>query len=293
MHYIHAKSILSSGGGRNGMNIYRGCTHGCIYCDSRSDCYGFDHDFIDIAVKRNAPELLEDALSRRRKPCMIGSGSMCDPYMHCEKQLGYTRRCLEIIDRFGFGVTLHTKSDLVLRDLDLLERINENAKAVVQMTLTTYDESLCRVLEPHVCTTYRRFEVLKECRKRDIPTVVWLCPVLPYINDTEANLRGILSYCFDAGVVGVMCFGFGVTLRAGSREYFYAQLDRYFPGMKDRYIKKFGQSYECASDNAQRLWEIFDVECASHNVMHSTDAIFSYLNEFPERDAQLSLFDIM
>lgn len=150
MHFVDAKGLLSA---RNGMNIYRGCTHGCIYCDSRSVCYQMKHEFTDIEVKRNAPQLLEDALRRKRRLCMIGTGSMCDPYMHCEKQLGLTRQCLEIIYRYGFGATLITKSDMVLRDFELLKKINSRSKAVVQMTLTTFDEELCKILEPNVCTT--------------------------------------------------------------------------------------------------------------------------------------------
>ena len=288
MHYINVKTILSA---RNGINIYRGCTHGCIYCDSRSDCYKFDHRFEDIAVKQNAPALLEDALKRKRKPCMIGTGAMCDPYMHCEEALGYTRKCLEIIDRYDCGVTVLTKSDRILRDIDLLEQINRRSKAVVQMTLTTFDEELCRIIEPNVCTTKRRCEVLKECQKRGIPTVVWLCPILPYINDSEENLRGILDYCFDAGVVGIINVGFGVTLRAGNREYFYRKLDEYFPGMKERYQKRFGGSYECPSDRSAMLWNIFKKECGSHGVMVDPNEVFAYLNEYPIQDQQISLFD--
>ncbi len=287
MHFVDAKGILS---GKNGMNIYRGCTHGCIYCDSRSKCYQVQHDFEDIEVKQNAPDLLEDALRRKRKRCMIGTGAMCDPYMHCEEKLKLTRRCLEIIDRYGFGVSLQTKSDRVLRDLDLLCSINKKAKAVVQMTLTTYDENLCKILEPNVCTTKARFETLKILRDHDIPTVVWFSPVLPFINDTEENLRGVLNYCFEAGVKGVLCFGIGTTLRDGDREYFYTALDRYFPGMKQRYIRKFGYSYECTSDNNAVLMKIFHSECAARGVMHDVGEIFDYLNRFPEQGEQLSLF---
>ena len=288
MHFIQAKSILSA---KNGMNIYRGCTHGCIYCDSRSDCYGFDHRFEDIAVKQNAPELLEDALKRKRKPCMIGTGAMCDPYMHCEESLGYTRKCLEIIDKYECGVAIQTKSARILRDIDLLEKINRHSKAVVQITLTTYDENLCRIIEPNVSTTKQRYEVLKECQKRGIPTVVWLCPILPYINDTEENLRGILGYCFDAGVVGIINFGFGVTMRSGNREYFYGKLDEHFTGMKERYIKRFGDAYECPSDNSARLWSIFRRECRVHGVMQNQGEIFAYMNEYPTVNKQMSLFD--
>ena len=273
------------------MNIYRGCTHGCIYCDSRSDCYGFDHRFEDIAVKQNAPELLEDALRRKRKPCMIGTGAMCDPYMHCEESLGYTRKCLDIIDKYECGVAIQTKSARILRDIDLLEKINRHSKAVVQITLTTYDENLCRIIEPNVSTTKQRYEVLKECQKRGIPTVVWLCPILPYINDTEENLRGILGYFFDSGVVGIINFGFGVTMRSGNREYFYGKLDEHFTGMKERYIKRFGDAYECPSDNSASLWSIFRQECRAHGVMQNPGEIFAYMNEYPTVNKQMSLFD--
>ena len=200
MHYKTYKTILSP---QNGMNLYRGCTHGCIYCDSRSRCYQMTHDFEDVEVKTDAPAMLEAELRRKRRPCMIGPGAMSDPYMPLEAELRYTRHCLEVIDKYGFGLAIQTKSDLILRDLDLLKSIHQKAKCVVQMTLTTYDEDLCRRLEPQVCTTKARVEVLKTMRDHGIPTVVWLCPLLPFINDTEENLRGILEYCAQAGVCGV------------------------------------------------------------------------------------------
>ena len=287
MHFVEAKGILSA---KNGMNLYRGCTHGCIYCDSRSACYQMKHDFEDVEVKQNAPELLEDALRRKRRPCMIGTGAMSDPYLHCEEQLGLTRRCLELIDQYGFGLSIQTKSDRILRDLGLLKSINSKAKCVVEMTMTTYDEALCRILEPNVCTTKRRYETLKIMQANGIPTVVWLSPVLPFLNDTEENLRGILHYCFDAGVKGILCFGMGTTIRDGDREYFYAALDRHFPGMKQRYIRRFGNSYECTSDNHAALMRIFHSECEKHGVLHDAGQIFEYLHEFPPDDSQLSFF---
>lgn len=290
MHFVNSKGLLSAG---NGMNLYRGCTHGCIYCDSRSTCYQMDHDFEDIEVKQNAPELLENALRRKRKKCMVGTGAMCDPYMPCEEQLKLTRQCLEIIDRYGFGATVQTKSDRVLRDLDLLDSINRQSKAVVQMTLTTYDEALCRLLEPKACTTRRRYEVLKILQKNGLPTVVWLSPVLPFLNDTEENLRGILDYCFDAGVKGILCFGMGVTLRDGSRPYFYAALDRYFPGLKQRYKQVYGNSYECMNRNNDTLMRLFHSQCERHGIWHNVEQIFSYLHEFPEDENQMCLFDLI
>lgn len=289
MHYKEAKGILSA---QNGMNVYRGCTHGCIYCDSRSKCYDMQHDFEDIEVKINAPELLEAALLRKRNRCMISTGAMSDSYMPIETQLNHVRKCLEIIERHGFGLAIQTKSDHILRDLDLLKRINENAKCVVQMTLTTYDESLCKIVEPNVCTTKERYEALKVLRDNGIPTVVWLSPILPFINDTEENLRGILDYCIEAGVHGVICFGMGLTLREGNREYFYEKLDEHFPGLKRKYQSKYGYSYEVTSDNNARLMSIFHIECAMHGIMHDPEEIFRYLHTYEDsrRAEQQSLF---
>lgn len=289
MHFVDAKGILSA---ENGMNIYRGCTHGCIYCDSRSACYQFTHDFEDIEVKQNAPELLERALRSKRKPCMIGTGAMCDPYMHCEEDLGLTRKCLELIDRYGFGLAIQTKSDRILRDMDLLKSINSKAKCVVQMTLTTYDEKLCKILEPNVCTTRERFEVLKIMAQEQIPTVVWMSPLLPFINDTRENVEGILDYCIQANVYGILCFGIGMTLRQGDREYYYAALDRHFPGVKEKYQRKYGHAYEVASDNNRELMQLFHETCRDHGIISNVDALFRYFHEFPEQKGyeQLSLF---
>lgn len=289
MHTVLAKGILTNS---NGINLYRGCTHGCIYCDSRSTCYGFTHDFEDIEVKGNAPQLLEKALRSKRKPCMIGTGSMCDPYLHAEERLGLTRGCLELIERYGFGVTVQTKSARILRDMDLLQSINRQTKSVVQMTLTTYDENLCRIVEPNVSTTRERFEVLLRCRELGIPTVVWLSPILPFLNDTEENIRGILQYCVEAGVKGIICFGMGLTLREGDREYYYRALDRHFPGLKERYIQTYGNAYELASPNWKPLMEIFRETCAQYGIMSTPDECFAYLHAFPEKCIQLSLFDL-
>ncbi|MDD5823099.1 MAG: radical SAM protein [Firmicutes bacterium] len=288
MHFVEVKGILSS---KNGMNIYRGCSHGCIYCDSRSKCYGFTHEFEDIEVKANAPELLEHALRTKRKKCIIGTGSMCDPYLHIEEELNLTRRCLELINQYGYGVTVLTKSARVLRDLDLLQSINEKSKAVVQMTLTTFDEDLCRILEPNVSTTYERFEALMEFKRAGIPTVVWLSPILPFINDTEDNINGILDYCIEAGVKGIICFGMGLTLREGNREYYYRALDRHLPGLKEKYARVYGNAYELNSPNNRQLMRIFEKRCAENGILSRPDECFSYLQEFPLKYEQMSLFD--
>ncbi|MBQ7776812.1 MAG: radical SAM protein [Lachnospiraceae bacterium] len=289
MHFVDVKGILSA---QNGMNLYRGCTHGCIYCDARSKCYQINHPFEDIEVKQNAPQLLENALRAKRKKCMIGTGAMCDPYMHCEEDLQLTRRCLELIDRYEFGLAIQTKSDRVLRDLDLLKSINEKSKCVVQMTLTTYDEELCKIVEPNVCTTKRRFEVLQILKENGIPTVVWLSPILPFINDTRENIQGILDYCVQAQVKGIICFGMGLTLREGDREYYYAALDRHFPGLREKYHRKYGYAYEIPSDNSKELMGLFYRTCKKHDIMCNVEQIFGYLHEFPENKGyeQMSLF---
>ena len=279
MHFAQAKGILSSS---NGMNVYRGCTHGCIYCDSRSKCYGFNHDFEDIEVKQNAPELLEKALRSKRKKCMIGTGAMCDPYMHCEESVRLTRKCLEIVDEYKFGLAIQTKSDLILRDLDLLKSINKKSKCVVQMTMTTYDESLCKIIEPNVCTTKRRFEVLEILRDNGIPTVVWITPILPFINDTVDNLEGILGYCIATKVKGIINFGIGMTLREGDREYYYMKLDEHFPGLRSKYHKKYGYAYEINSDSNAKLHQLLINTCKEHNILSDPNEVFSYLHKFPE-----------
>ena len=291
MHFVDAKGILTGSGGHFGMNIYRGCTHGCIYCDSRSKCYQFTHAFEDIEVKQNAPELLEQALRSKRQKGMIGTGAMSDPYMHCEEQLGLTRKCLEIICRYGFGAAVQTKSDRIMRDIDLLEEINRKARCVVQMTLTTYDDRLCRILEPNVCDTKRRIEVLEAMRERGIPTMVWLSPILPFINDTEENIRPILEACARVKVKGILCFGMGLTLREGDREYYYAALDRHFPGLKERYIRTYGGAYELPSPRSGPLTDLFRSFCREHGILYRPEECFEYMNTLPEKYRQTTFLE--
>ena len=289
MHFVQAKGILSA---KNGMNLYRGCTHGCIYCDSRSECYRFAHDFEDIEIKENAIDLLEDALSRKRNKCMIGTGSMTDPYMPLEEKIGMTRKAMETVYRYGFGFTVITKSPRVLRDLDLLKAVHERAKCVVQMTLTTYDDALCKILEPNVAVTSERFAALKTLHDAGIPAVVWLTPILPFINDTAENIEGILRYCIEAKVIGVICFGMGLTLRDGNREYFYKNLDKFFPCLKEKYIRRYGNGYSLMSAHNTRLMNLFRTRCKENGIETNTDKIFSYLSAFEDKQtsAQLTLF---
>lgn len=288
MKEITAKSIISA---KNIMNIYRGCTHGCIYCDSRSEVYGKTYDFENIEVKINALELIEKELSKKRKKSMIVTGSMTDPYIPLEKELEHTRKSLELIEKYDFGVALLTKSDLILRDIDILKRINEKTKCVVQMTLTTYDEDLCKILEPNVATTKRRFEVLKEMDKAGIATIVWLTPILPFINDTEENILGILNYCKEANVKGIITFDMGMTLRFGNREYYYKKLEEHFPNLKREYMKKYGSSYGLKSPNNAKLSKIIRNFCKENNMLYGEKEVFSYVWDFPDQNTQMTLFD--
>lgn len=251
-----------------------------------------NHAFDDIEVKENAIELLENALCRKRIKCMIGTGSMSDPYMPLEQRLGMTRKALETAYRYGYGFTLITKSPSVLRDLDLLQAINKKAKCVVQMTLTAYDNALCKIIEPNVAPASERFAALKTLNTAGIPTVVWLSPILPFITDTKENIEGILNYCIEARIRGIICFGMGLTLRKGNREYFYEKLDAHFPGVKEKYIKHFGTNYILISPHNAGLMSVFRSICENRGIEHDTRKIFKYLNtlETVQKPSQLELF---
>ena len=290
MHEVEVKGILSA---QNGMNLYRGCTHGCIYCDARSTCYQMQHAFEDVEVKKNGPELLEQALRRKRKRCMIGTGAMSDPYQPLEKELRLTRRGLELIDEYGFGLAIQTKSDLILRDLDLLKSISRKTKCVVQITLTTSDEDLCRILEPGVCTTKRRIEVLRILKEEGISTLVWMTPILPFLNDTKENIEEILDACAREKVYGIMNFGIGLTLRDGDRQYFYRKLDQHFPGLKQRYVETYGNAYELPVPEEKKLMAFLIDFCRKNKMEWRSEELFAYLHRFEDRQEgkQLSLFD--
>lgn len=288
LHLVQAKGILSA---RNGMNIYRGCTHGCIYCDSRSKCYQMNHDFEDIEVKINAPELLEQALRKKRKKQRVMTGAMSDPYLPLEAQMKLTRQCLHVIAKYHFGLSILTKSDLILRDVDLLKQIHEQAHCYVMMTLTTADDKLCRLVEPNVCPTSRRVEVLKTFHAMKIPTIVWFCPLLPFINDTRENVLEIVKMCHEAGVEGILSFGMGMTLREGDREYYYTKLDEHFPGLKERYEKHYGLSYELPSLNHRELMQVFKMACTEYGIESDPNVLFSKMGQLPPKYIQMSLFE--
>ncbi|MCL2040303.1 MAG: radical SAM protein [Bacteroidetes bacterium] len=286
MHFQETKGILSN---NNGMNLSRGCIHGCIYCDSRSKCYDIKHKFEDVEIKINAPILLEQKLKSKRKKCMIVTGAMSDPYMDIAENLNVTRNCLEIIAKYKFGLSILTKSNLILKDLDLLKEINK-AKCIVQTTLTTFDEDLCKIIEPNVSTTKERVEMLKIMKCNGIKTIVWLCPILPFINDSVENIKGLLDCCIDANVYGIICFGMGMTLREGNREYFYKQLDKYFPNLKEKYIKVYRNDYAINSPNNKELMNLFRKTCTTNKIICDKNMIFKFLNDLHENNKQLIMF---
>lgn len=258
---IEAKSILSRLRSKDNyfgiaynMNLYRGCQHGCIYCDTRSCCYGIGN-ISQISVKKNALELLDHELETKRGKATIGTGSMNDPYMPLEKQLRLTRGALELIAKHHFPVHVITKSDLVARDADLLQDIGQTY-AAVSFTITTTDDELAHKLEPNAPTSSERFKAMKILSDRGIYTGVTLMPVLPFINDSIEDIEEIVEKAAEAGASYVLPM-FGVTLRRGSREYFYEKIEKIFPKMTKRYKTYFEDRYECISPNAHYLNEFF------------------------------------
>ncbi|HEX3044802.1 MAG TPA: radical SAM protein [Bacillota bacterium] len=266
---------------RYNLNLYRGCGHGCIYCDSRSLCYRIEN-FDDILIKENALELLEKELRSKRKKGTIGTGSMNDPYMPVEAETQLARRTLAVMARFGFPVHILTKSDLVTRDIDLIKQISR-AYAAVSFTITTADDELAGLIEPSAPAPSRRFEALQTIAGEGLYTGILLMPVLPYLTDSQKNLETIIQKGRDAGAQYIL-FWPGMTLREGQREYYYKELDRKFPGLKEKYMKRYGDSYQCSAPESQRLSEVFNEGCEKAGI--STKMKFY---EEPE-EQQLSLF---
>ncbi len=246
------------------MNIYRGCSHGCIYCDSRAVCYQIDH-FDTVRPKENAIALLNDELRGKRTAGVITMGSMSDPYNPLEKELRLTRRALELIHRNSFGVAFTTKSALCGRDTDILSDISRNAPVCARLTITCADDDLCRRIEPRVSVTSERLRAMRNLSDHGVFTGTWLNPLLPYITDTEDNIRRIVQMTADAGGRFVVCF-FGMTLRTGNREYYFSALERDFPGVREKYLHRYGNTYELTVPDADRLYDAFREECTKRGV---------------------------
>ena len=248
------------------MNIYRGCSHGCIYCDSRSDCYR-NTDFDTVKVKEDALRIIRDELRRKVQTGVISTGAMSDPYNPLEQELRLTRNALELINAFGFGVGIATKSPLVARDIDILQDIKAHSPVIVKLTITTADDGLCKKLEPGAASSSERFAALKRLAAAGICVGVLMMPILPFINDTEENIRRLLTMAKSAGAVFVYP-SLGMTLRSGNREYYYEQIDRLFPGVKQRHIARYGERYNCTSPQAKKLWAAFKSGCEELGLLY-------------------------
>lgn len=294
MNYTPAKTILQKNkssawfGNDYNMNLYRGCCHGCIYCDSRSDCYHIE-DFDTVKAKQNAAEILRDELRRKVRSGVIGTGAMSDPYNPFERTERLTEKALMLIDAYGFGITVITKSALITRDIDLYKQISAHSPVLCKMTITTADDTLCRKLEPNVSVSSERFEALARLAEAGLFTGITLMPVLPFLEDDPENIRAIVRMAHESGVRCIYP-AFGMTLRAGNREYFYDRLDELFPGMSDRYRTQYGDRYECPSPNARRLWSVFTAECERFGILYEMRSIIrAYQAGYVDR--QLSFFD--
>ncbi len=269
------------------MNVYRGCSHGCIYCDSRSDCYRND-DFDRVKVKANALALLrENRRSRRRSPGVIATGAMSDPYNPLERELKLTRGALELIASAHFGVAIDTKGDLVARDADVLRQIGRNFPAIVKITITTADDGLCAKIEPDAPATRSRFAALRCLADAGVFCGVLMMPLLPFVNDTPENILAILRTAADAGARFVYPV-FGLSMRDGQREYLYERLDGISPGLCARYAKEFGGRYRCPSPRMRELSAIFAAECGRFGLLHRMpDVVAAYRKGYGGRQSTL------
>lgn len=295
MEFIPAKTVLSGYkensswfGSNYTMNIYKGCNHGCIYCDSRSECYRVEN-FDEVRAKENALSLIERELKSKRKKGVVATGAMSDPYNPFEKKYRLTRGALESINQQGFGTAISTKSDLVVRDIDLLKEIGKHSPVLVKLTITTADDRLCRKIEPHVALSSQRLKAIEKLSSEGIYTGILLMPVLPFLEDTEDNISQIIDRAYQAGAKFIYPF-FGVTLRQNQRAWYYKQLDQLFPFIKEKYIENYGNAYQCPSLKTKELWRLFQAQCDHYGILYKmSDIIAGYKGS--KQVQQLSLFD--
>lgn len=295
MEYIPAKTIVTKTkapakwfGIDYNMNIYKGCCHGCIYCDSRSDCYRIEQ-FDRVRAKENALEIIRDDLRRKRAKGVVGTGAMSDPYNPFERGLKLTRHALELCDAFDFGIAVATKSALLERDIDILESIAEHSPVLLKVTVTTANDDLAGKIEPHVSRPPERFAMIKKLSAAGLYTGILLMPVLPFIEDNQENVGEIIRRAEDAGAKFIYP-AFGMTLRGNQREWYYQKLDQIFPeeGLPEAYRKKYGEYYECVSPRARKLWVFFSEECKKRGIVYRMEDIISQYKR-PYTVSQLTL----
>jgi DNA repair photolyase len=295
MNTIPAKTIITKKpdsswfGTDYNMNIYKGCCHGCIYCDSRSDCYQVE-DFDTVRAKENALTIIREELRKKTKTGVIGTGSMSDPYNPFEEKYMLTRQALELIDTYHFGVAIATKSDLIARDIDVLSRMKEHSPVICKITVTSLQDELSSIIEPYVCVSSKRFEAIRKLSNSGIYTGILMMPLLPSLTDTAENVLGIIQAAHENGAKFIYPM-FGLSLRTGQREYFYQRLDQLFPGqeLKQTYMRLYGSSYECHSPREKELSHLFQEECTRLGIIYQMKEIIQgYRDSYDYQ--QFSLF---
>lgn len=294
MDYIPAKTLISNYmkdnmwfGTNYNMNIYKGCSHGCIYCDSRSECYGVDN-FDQVRAKENALALIERDLKSKRRKGVVGTGAMSDPYNPMERKHELTRGALRLVNQYGFGIAIATKSDLIIRDIDLLKDIAKHSPVLVKITITTADDTQCKKIEPNVCNASHRFHAIRQLSNAGIYVGILLMPVLPFIEDNENNVTQIIEGAHKSGAKFIYP-AFGVTLRQNQRDWYYDKLDKLYPSVKEQYITRYGNSYQCSSPNAKELWKIFRTQCDKSHILYRMDDIIHGYKD-PYEWEQISMF---
>lgn len=295
MEFIKAKTILSKVKYGNewygidyNMNLYRGCSHRCIYCDSRSNCYHIEK-FDLVRGKENALYILEQELSKKREKGVVGIGSMSDTYNPKELEYEQTREALKLISKYGFGVSIDTKSDLILRDIDLLEEINSKNNVIVKFTITTPNDELSKIIEPNVCVSSKRLQAIKKLSDNGIFTGIMMNPVLPFITDREEDIKKLVKLAYENGAKFIHTY-MGMTLRENQRDYYFYKLDQHFIGIKEKYIKYYGDKYNCIVPNYKRLYKVFTDECTKYGILYDMkDIIKAYKKEIKSNE-QITLF---
>lgn len=294
MEFIPAKTILQKAnhseewfGVDYNMNLYKGCCHKCIYCDSRSNCYHIAN-FDKVRGKENALAILEHELARKN-PGVIGIGAMSDTYNSLEIKYEQTRGALKLISKYNYGISIDTKSDLILRDLDLLKEINSKNNVIIKFTITTPNDALSKVIEPNVCPSSKRLKAIKELSANGIFTGIMLNPVLPFITDEEEDIKLLVRLAYQSGAKFIHTY-LGVTLRENQRDYYYEKLDKYFPNLKEKYLKYYGERYNLLAPNAKKLYRVFTEECQKYGILYKmSDIIKAYKKEIKTNE-QISLF---
>ena len=295
MEFVKAKTILTKVkdgsewyGVDYNMNLYRGCSHGCIYCDSRSDCYHIEN-FDIVKGKENMLQILENEFSKKRLKGVVGIGAMSDTYNPMEIKYQQTRGALQLISKYGFGVSIDTKSDLILRDIDFLKKINSKNNVIIKFTITTPDDNLSKIIEPNVCVSSKRLEAIKKLSDNGIFTGIMMNPVLPFITDKEEDIKKLVRLANSYGAKFIHTY-MGMTLRENQRAYYFRKLDEKFPGLKERYIKNYGDRYNCLARNCKQLYKVFTDECDKYGILYKMNDIIKAYKKESTNDEQISLF---